>query len=132
MPRNKAVLSTIPAVDREPIKGYMRLPHEFVRYQMRYLTGSETQVYLAIYTHRDDGERSWPSARQIGRYTGLDPRTVFRATRILEQRKLIRRIRRKGTSTLYLPGCDATVIPRPIPRKGYDAVVTPGMTRVSH
>jgi DNA-binding MarR family transcriptional regulator len=48
-----------------------------------------------------EGFKAWPSYRQLGLDTGLDPMTLKRAAKKLEEAKLIKRVVRPNRSTLF-------------------------------
>jgi DNA-binding MarR family transcriptional regulator len=48
-----------------------------------------------------EGFKAWPSYRQLGIDTGLDPMTLKRAAKKLEEAQLIKRVVRPNRSTLF-------------------------------
>lgn len=71
------------------------------------LAPTQKLVLVALAWHSDDGGTCWPSQARLARLSGLSERSVRRAAKDLEQRGLVRRLRRTTdagavTSHLYV------------------------------
>jgi hypothetical protein len=66
------------------------------------LSGPQRSVLIAIIAHSDsEGEGAWPSKDSISEKSGFSESTVQRSLSVLERRKLIKRVSRRGRSNGY-------------------------------
>lgn len=67
------------------------------------LSDASAKLVLVILADhwRDDTDSAWPSVARIARISGADDRTVQRALARLIRKKVIKREKRKGTSSIF-------------------------------
>lgn len=83
--------------------GFTAVPNLLIEYR-HYLGLSTTDFYvlLAIEKYRwDNVQKPWPSLASLAQLTNLSIKTIGRSTRNLEDKGLINKIHRAGTSNLY-------------------------------
>lgn len=67
------------------------------------LKGAPLSVFVSIGLHVNDGGRAWPSINTLCSETGYSNKAVSEAIKTLKREGVIKAMRRKGSSTVYLP-----------------------------
>lgn len=83
--------------------GFTAVPNLLIEYrQYLGLTTTDFYVLMAIEKYRwDNIQKPWPSLSALAELTNLSTKTIGRSTKRLEDRGLIKKIHRAGTSNLY-------------------------------
>jgi DNA-binding MarR family transcriptional regulator len=82
--------------------GFTMVPNLLIKHQSDLgVTDPEIAVLVAILSFRWTNAMPYPSASKLGEYTGKSTNSVRDKTRSLENKGLIKRIHRQGTSNEY-------------------------------
>ena len=103
--RINAAIQSIPDVPNEdhPLADFWhKSPNRLALYMKRYGGPGPYAVFGVLSCYRDKHNSACPSVATIADCIGISTRMVERHLKTLEKNKLIRRVYRNGTSSLYL------------------------------
>jgi len=82
--------------------GFTAVPNLLLRHRRAIgLTSTECLVIIAIDSFRWTSQDPWPSLEALSKRCGYSPRTLTRTITSLEEKNVIRRVKRPGTSNSY-------------------------------
>lgn len=83
--------------------GFTAVPNLLIEYRQYFgISTTDFYVLVAIEKYRwDNIQKPWPSLAALAQLTNLSTKTIGRSTKHLEDKGLIYKIHRSGTSNLY-------------------------------